>query len=140
MIRLNEMTLRKLCKTLLDVIELNSGGDEMTKDFDIIEHAGNGQLNGVTMDLSSFSTVLQAIFAEGADYTKKSVETRLAVVEKLLGAKSLETVIQIQSEYAKASYAAFVAQATKMGELHSNLAKAVFKPVQLPIANWLGTK
>ena len=106
----------------------------MTKDFDIIEHAGNGQLNGVTMDLSAFSTVLQAIFAEGADYTKKSVETRLAVVEKLLGAKSLETVIQIQSEYAKASYAAFVAQATKMGELHSNLAKAVFKPAEQAIA------
>jgi hypothetical protein len=116
------------------------GGDEMTKDFDIIEHAGNGQLNGVTMDLSSFSTVLQAIFAEGADYTKKSVESRLAVVEKLLGAKSLETVIQIQSEYAKVSYAAFVAQATKMGELHSNLAKAVFKPAEQAIAAMQGTK
>ena len=112
----------------------------MTKDFDIIEHAGNGQLNGVTMNLSSFSTTLQAIFAEGADYTKKSVESRLAVVEKLLGAKSLETVIQIQSEYAKTSYAAFVAQAAKMGELHSNLAKAAFKPAKLAIANMQGTK
>src|SRR2546423_10011659 len=112
------------------------GGDEVTKDFEVIEYAGNGQLNGVTMDLSSFSTVLHAIFAEGADYTKKSVESRLAVVEKLLGAKSLETVIQIQSEYAKTSYAAaFVAQAAKMGELHSNLAKAVFKPAELAIAN-----
>ena len=56
----------------------------MTKDFGVIEHAGNGQLNGVGMDLSSFSTILQSIFAEGADYTKKSVESRLAVVEKLL--------------------------------------------------------
>src|SRR6202045_4319284 len=116
------------------------GEDEVTKDFDVIEHAGNGQLNGVTMDLSSFSTVLHAIFAEGADYTKKSVESRLAVVEKLLGAKSLETVIQIQSEYAKTAYAAFVAQATKMGELHSNLAKAVFKPAELAIAAMQGTK
>ena len=112
----------------------------MTKDFDVIEHAGNGHLNGVTMDLSSFSTTVQAIFTEGADYTKKSVETRFALVEKLLGAKSLETVIQIQSEYAKAAYAAFVAQATKMGELHSKLAKAVFKPIELGIPNWLGTK
>ena len=116
------------------------GGDEVTKDFDVIEHAGNGQLNGVAMDLSSFSTVLHAIFAEGADYTKKSVESRLAVVEKLLGAKSLETVIQIQSEYAKTAYAAFVAQATKMGELHSNLAKAAFKPAEQAIAAIQGTK
>ena len=110
----------------------------MAKDFDAIEPAGNGHLNG--MDLASFSTTLQAIFAEGADYTKKSVESRLAVVEKLLGCKSLETVIQIQSEYAKMAYAAFVAQATKMGELHSNLAKAAFKPAELAIANMQGTK
>ena len=70
---------------------------------------------------------------------EKSAETRLACVEKLLGAKSFETVIQIQSEYAKTSYAAFVAQAAKMGELHSNLAKAAFKPAELAIANMQGT-
>ena len=132
------MTLLRLRMTLLGVTK--PGGDEVTKDFDVIEHAGNGQLNGVPWTLSSFSTVLHAIFAEGADYTKKSVESRLAVVEKLLGAKSLETVIRIQSEYAKTSYAAFVAQAAKMGELHSNLAKAVFKPAELAIANMQGTK
>ncbi len=99
----------------------------MTKESDSIQDTGIGQLNGV--HLSSFSTTLQAIFTEGADYTKKSVERRMAVVEKLLGCKSLETVIQIQSEYAKSAYADFVAQATKMGALHSNLAKAAFKPI-----------
>ena len=55
-----------------------------------------------------------------------------------LGAKSFKTVIQIQSEYAKTSYAAFVAQAFKMGELYSNLAKAGFKPAELAIANMQG--
>jgi hypothetical protein len=114
------------------------GGDEVTKGVDNQQDAGNGQLNGA--DFASFTTTLQAIFTEGADYTKKSVETRLALGEKLLGAKSFETVIQIQTEYAKTAYADFVAQATKMGELHSNLAKAAFKPVELSIPNWLGTK
>ena len=112
----------------------------MTKDFDVIEPAGNGHLNGVAMDLSSFSTTLQAIFAEGADYTKKSVESRLALGEKLLGAKSFDTVIQIQTEYAKTAYADFVAEATKLGELHSELAKAAFRPAQQAIAAMQGTK
>jgi hypothetical protein len=111
----------------------------MTKEYDSIQPAGNGQLNGVTMDFGSFTTTLQAIFTEGADYTKKSVESRLALGEKLLGAKSFETVIQIQSEYAKTAYADFVAQATKMGELHSNLAKAAFKPAEQAIAAMQGT-
>ena len=117
---------------------IKPGGDEVTKGVDNQQDTGNGQLNG--MDFGSFTTTLQSIFTEGADYTKKSVETRLALVEKLLGAKSIETVIQIQSEYAKMAYAAFVAQATKMGELHSNLAKAAFKPAELAIANMQGTK
>jgi hypothetical protein len=134
--KLDDVAKLRKTMTLPNVRELSE--DVMTKEFDNIQPTGNGQLNGVTMDLSSFSTVLQAIFAEGADYTKKSVEIRLALVEKLLGAKSLESVIEIQSEYAKASYAAFVAQATKMGELHSNLAKAAFKPAEQAIAAMQG--
>jgi hypothetical protein len=43
-------------------------------------------------------------------------------------------------QYAKTSYAAFVAQAFKMGELYSNLAKAGFKPAELATANMQGTK
>ena len=83
----------------------------MTKGVDNQQDTGDGQLNGV--DFGSFTTTLQAIFTEGADYTKKSVETRLAVGEKLLGAKSFETVIQIQTEYAKSAYADFAMQGTK---------------------------
>ena len=79
---LNEMTLRV---TLLDLIELNREMMKMNKVVDSIQETpGNGQLNGATTDLSSFTTILQAIFAEGADYTKKLVETRLALGEKLL--------------------------------------------------------
>jgi hypothetical protein len=121
---------------------MTKGGVEMTKDGTSRQNAGtsrqnagNGQLDGIL----DFTTTLQAIFAEGVDYMNKSVESRLALGEKLLGAKSFETVIQIQSEYAKTSYADFVAQATKMGELHSNLAKAAFKPAEQAIAAMQGT-
>jgi hypothetical protein len=101
----------------------------MTKEFERIQDAGSVQLNGVTTSLSSFGTILQTIVTEGTDYAKKSMDKRTAFVEKLLGAKSLETVIQIQSEYAKTSYTDFAAQATKLGELYSDLAKACFKPI-----------
>jgi hypothetical protein len=47
---------------------------------------------GVTASLS-FGTILQTIVTEGTDYAKKSMDKRTAFVE--IGAKSLETVIQI---------------------------------------------
>jgi hypothetical protein len=112
----------------------------MTKGADSIQPAGDGQVGGAALDLFSFPTIFQEIFAEGADYMKKSVEARFALSEKLLGANSLESVIQIQSDYAKTSYDDFVAQMTKMGELHSSLAKAAFKPAEQAIAAMQGTK
>ena len=48
--------------------------------------------------------------------------------------KSVESAFKVQSEYAKACYDSFVAQATKVGELYSKLGKEAFKPAEALIA------
>ncbi len=72
----------------------------------------------------------QAIAAEVTNYSKKSFEDGTAAVERLLGAKTVEKAIEIQSEYAKTAYEGFVAQATKLGELYADLAKEAYKPFE----------
>ena len=42
--------------------------------------------------------------------------------------------MEIQTAYAKTSYKSFVAQATKMGEIYTNIAKEAFKPVEAAFA------
>jgi DNA-binding NtrC family response regulator len=111
-------------------------GDNMTEVPDYSQ-AGKAQLDATTA-VTPCATILQAIVAEATEYSKKSIDDRLAFVEKLLGAKSLETVIRIQSDYAKTSYEGFVEQTKKMGELYSDLAKAAFKPFD--VASVQGTK
>jgi len=73
------------------------------------------------------NTGFEAIAAETIDYSKKSLANGSALVEKLLGAKSFERVIYIRSEYARTSYADFVAYLKKIGELNSKLADEAFK-------------
>ena len=46
------------------------------------------------------------------------------------GAKSLEKAIEVQSDYVKSSYEGFVAEATKLGELYTALAKEAYKPFE----------
>jgi hypothetical protein len=87
-----------------------------------------------------FSNNILAIAGEATNYSKTYLDKRLAFVGKLLGAKSFDTVIQIQSEYAKTSFEDFVAQTKKIGELYSDLAKVVFKPVEEAVAKSQGTK
>ena len=89
----------------------------MFKNIEDFQKFGKDQLDVATETATTLSKSVQAIAAEATDYSKKSLETSSALIEKLLGAKSLDTAIQIQSEYAKSSYETFVAQATKFGEL-----------------------
>ena len=73
------------------------------------------------------ATCFRTIAAEATDYSKKSMESGSAFVEKLLGAKSLQSAIRIQSEYANTSYVGFVAYVTKIGALYSRLAQEGLK-------------
>jgi phasin family protein len=106
----------------------------MANGFEDIQKFSKTQLDTAAVTSQSFVKGLQAIAAETTDYSKKSLENSAAFLEKLLGVKSFESAIQLQSEYAKSSYAEFVAQATKFGELYSNLAKEAFKPIETVMA------
>jgi phasin family protein len=72
----------------------------------------------------------QAIANEVADYTKKSFEGSAAAWEKLLGAKSLEKAVEVQSEFVKSAYEDFIAEASKLSELYADFAKQAYKPFE----------
>ena len=55
-------------------------------------------------------------------------------MEKLMGAKSVETAIQIQTDFAKTAYESFVAQVSKINQLFVKLATEAFKPVETALA------
>ena len=65
----------------------------------------------------------QAIAVEIIDYSKKSIEGSAAAWERLLGAKTMEKAMEVQSDYLKSSYEDFVAEATKLGELYADFAE-----------------
>jgi len=106
----------------------------MATNFDEFQKLGKEQLEAATSAATSLAKGLQSIAAEATDYSKKSLENSSSYIEKLLGANSLDSAIQIQSEFAKSSYEGFVAQLTKFSELYSSLAKEAFKPVEGVIA------
>lgn len=87
------------------------------------------QIEAFTAASTTWSKGLQEIAAESTDYSKKAFATGSAVFEKLLGARSLESAVQIQTEYAKQAYEGFVAQATKFSELYAKVASDAIKPV-----------
>ena len=102
----------------------------MANTFEDAGKFGKEFLDGSMKSFSAFSKNAQAIATEASDYSKKSYEAGAAALEKLLGVKSFEKAVEIQTDYAKQAYEGFVAQATKMNELIANFAKETYKPFE----------
>ena len=107
----------------------------VTPTFDDFQKFSKDQVEAFTAASATLSKGLQDIAAESTDYSKKAFAAGTAMFEKLLGARSVESAVQIQSEFAKQAYESFVAQATKVSELYTRVASDALKPVTTAYAS-----
>ena len=71
---------------------------------------------------------IQTIANAYRDYTRKSFQETSSFVEKLMGVRSFDKAIEVQTEFARQAYADLVAESQKICELYSELAMQFFKP------------
>ena len=76
----------------------------------------------------------QAIADTVVDYSKKSFEDGTRTFEQLIGAKSFEQVWEIQAQYAKKAFDAYIAHSSKLGEMYVDLARNAYQPVEQAVA------
>jgi hypothetical protein len=102
----------------------------MIKNLEDVQKVSKDNMDAAMKSIGALSKASQAIATEMVDYSKKSFEDGTKVMEKLLGVKSLDKAMEIQTDFAKTAYEGFVAQATKIGELYADLAKESYKPFE----------
>ena len=108
--------------------------------MDQMNKFGKDSMDMAMNSFGAWTKNAQAIASEVADYSKKSFEHSPAAWEKLMGAKSLEKAVEVQSEYLKSSYEDFIAQSTKLGEFYVDLAKEAYKPFEGVLAKTTAMK
>jgi phasin family protein len=102
----------------------------MSMNTDQMQKFGKNAVDMAQQSFGAWTRNAQAIASEVAGYSKKSFEDSSAAWEKLIGAKTLGSAVEVQSEYLKSSYEDFVARSTKLGELYAGLAKEAYKPFE----------
>ncbi len=102
--------------------------------FDDASKYGKDAMDNMLKSYSAFAQGMQTLTSEATDFSKKSYEHNAAAMEKMFGAKSFEKAFEIQSDYAKSAYEAFVAQATKMSEIYTDTARKAYEPYETMVA------
>jgi hypothetical protein len=72
----------------------------------------------------------QALAAEMMGYSKASFDDAIRTWGQLIGVRSLEQAVQIQSDYAKRVYENHMAELSKLGEMCTGIMRDASKPVE----------
>jgi phasin family protein len=72
----------------------------------------------------------QALAAEMMEYSKSAFDDAIRTWEQLIGVRSLEQAMQIQSDYAKRVYENHMAELKKLGEMTVGMVREASKPAE----------
>jgi hypothetical protein len=104
--------------------------EPIQKTSENFQKMGRDNLDAVLRSYGEMNKGLQRIGARMADYSKRAFEDATRAFEQLVGAKSVEQAIEIQSQYAKKAYDTWVAEGSTIGEMYASIAREVYKPVE----------
>ncbi|MGC2409105.1 MAG: phasin family protein [Methyloceanibacter sp.] len=103
----------------------------MVKGFEDFQKVGKDGFDAVVKSFGEVNKGFQAMAAEVTDYSKKAYEDGTRAFQQLIGAKSVEQAVEIQSQYAKKAYDSYIAEVSKLGEMYASLARDAYKPVEV---------
>jgi len=97
---------------------------------DGFQKMGKDGLEAAALSYGEVNKGLQDIAAKFTDYSKKSFEDASRAFEQLMGAKSVQQAIEIQSQYAQKAYDTYITEASKLGEMYVAMARDSYRPIQ----------
>lgn len=102
----------------------------MMTNFEDFQKLGQSNMDSAMKMYGEWTKGWQAIAAEMGDYQRRSLEESSATVEKLMGVKSVDQAVEIQTNFAKRAYDDYMQQMTKLGSMYADLAKEAYKPME----------
>jgi phasin family protein len=70
-------------------------------------------------------------------YSKQSIEESIAAAKALMGTKSVQEAFELQSDYAKSAFDAYVSEVAKLSGIFVSAAKEAFEPLQGRVQAWV---
>jgi len=116
---------------------IKTGFDKAVKNYDQFLGYGKDTVEAYMKAANAAGKGVETLHNELYAYSKQSVEESISATKALLGSKSVHEAFELQSDFAKSAFDAYVSQVTKLGEIVSASAKETFEPLQGRIQAWV---
>jgi phasin family protein len=104
--------------------------EELKKVGEEYQRLSKEGFDAATRSFGEMNKGFQALVHEMTNYSKRTFDDVFRAWEQLLTVKSVEQMIEIQSQYAKKAYDTHMSEMSKLGEMYVAIARNTSEPVE----------
>jgi phasin family protein len=114
-----------------------AGFEKVVKNYDQVVGYGKETVGAYVKSANAAGKGAEILHNELYTYSKQSIEDSIAAAKALLGAKSVHEAFELQSDFAKSAFEAYVEQITKFSEIFVATTKEALEPLQGRVQAWV---
>lgn len=100
------------------------------KGYDQFNTLAQGNYDAVSKSFGIWTKGLEDVSKAWAAYTQGTVDSTMTFGKQVLGAKSLNEVVDLQNTFTKSAFDTFVAESTKISEMSVKTASQAIEPIK----------
>ncbi|MGE0719674.1 MAG: phasin family protein [Alphaproteobacteria bacterium] len=101
----------------------------MAKGYDEFNTLGKDNVDALVKASAIYAKGVEALGKEVVTYAQARVETNLAAMKAMMGARTLKEFVDLQTEFARSAFDQFVTESTKLSEIGVKVANDAFAPI-----------
>ena len=116
---------------------MKAGFEKAVKSYDTVLGYGKDTVEAYMKSATIAGKGVESINSELYSYSKDAIEESIAAGKAILGSKSVHEAFELQTDYAKSAFEAYVGELTKFSELLTSTTKSTFAPLQGRVQAWV---
>lgn len=116
-----------------------TGFDKMVKGYDRFFGYGRETVEAYVKAANAAGKGVETIHGEIYAYSKQSVEDSISAAKAVFGSKSIHEAFELQTDFVKSAFDAYVGEVTKLSEIAFSTAKDAMGPLQGRMQAWTET-
>ena len=113
-----------------------SNFDKMVKGYDRVFGFGRETMEAYVKAANAAGKGVETIHSEIYAYSKQSFEDSVSAAKAVFGSKSVHEAFELQSDFVKSAFDAYVSEVTKISEIAFSTAKDAISPIQGRVQAW----
>ncbi len=116
---------------------LKTGFEKAVKSYDTVLGYSKDTVEAYMKSATVAGKGIETINSEIYSFSKDAIEESIAAGKAILGSKSLHEAFELQTDYAKSAFEAYVGELTKFSDLFTATTKETFAPLQGRVQAWV---